>query len=454
VVRRIASGFAVSTHGICPAAQLGMNKTISACLVALVAACEAGPGAEEDAAGERTDASTLGPQSSRDGATDRGGDAQTSRGPDGAAPAGADGPAVDTLAVHTSAVLTSGRDHACAITAGSIRCWGRGEHGQLGDGMFHDTEPHGVSSPVTVAVASPIQISAGQYHTCALLADRTVKCWGLATSGQLGDGSARARSAEPVSAAIAGVVQIAAGGDATCALLADGTVACWGFGTFGQLGNGASKSSLVPVPVSGLTNVTQISLGTSVGCALLKDRTVSCWGYGGDDAQRGTAIYHSTPVPIAVNGVVQIACGSAQACALLADGTVRCWGEGNVGQLGNGQWLDSIAPVAVASLANVVQLAPGRLHVCALLSDATVRCWGDGKNGQLGDGQRHDGFPSGVNTPVAVRLAGAVELGAGGAFSCARLAAGTFSCWGDNQYGQLADGTFTSTLQPVVSIVE
>src|SRR5262249_12283496 len=129
--------------------------------------------------------------------------------------------------------------------------------------------------------------------------------------------------------------------------------------------------------------------------------------------------------------------------------TVACWGANEHGQLGDGtelsHWLPRV-PRVVKGLTDAVEIAAGYQHSCARLSDDTVRCWGNNDAGQLGDGTM-GGFRS---APVTVLdLTGARELALSKSHSCARLSDGTAKCWGSNDSGQLGDGSTTSSSKPV-----
>jgi alpha-tubulin suppressor-like RCC1 family protein len=231
-----------------------------------------------------------------------------------------------------------------------------------------------VPNPVT-------QIGAGAFHTCALLPAGTVECWGYNVNGQLGNGvsGSNAYSSIPVAVTgLSGVTQIAVGGGHTCALLSDATVRCWGSNSTGQFGNGSTTGSSTPVPVPGISGVRQIAAGAGFTCVLLTDGTVRCWGnylYGqlgnGQVAPDQPDVPWWIPTPVVVSGlsgVTQIAAGGEEACALLADGTVRCWGGNGYGDLGDGTDFLRPSPVAVTGLSGVTQLAIGDYHVCALLA--------------------------------------------------------------------------------------
>jgi alpha-tubulin suppressor-like RCC1 family protein len=142
-----------------------------------------------------------------------------------------------------------------------VKCWGFNGSGQLGDGTTTTRLFPVIVSGITNAVA----IAAGEFHTCALLADGSARCWGDNSTGQLGDGTTTDRPA-PTEVTISflkrtlsggvvaivplvNLVRIATGRRHTCAILADGSVRCWGENAFGQIGSGTTFDQLRPVPV-------------------------------------------------------------------------------------------------------------------------------------------------------------------------------------------------------------
>jgi alpha-tubulin suppressor-like RCC1 family protein len=173
----------------------------------------------------------------------------------------------------SAAALTAGYNHACALLAdGTMRCWGSNVYGQLGD---PSTPPSGSSAPVAVSgVTTVAAVTAGAYHTCALLVDGTLRCWGQNDLGQLGDGTLTSSSTPVTVHGITGAAGVRGGGGHTCALLVDGTVQCWGNNYQGQLGDGTTAPSSTPVAVAGITGAVAIAAGWQHTCAVLRDGTV------------------------------------------------------------------------------------------------------------------------------------------------------------------------------------
>ena len=333
--------------------------------------------------------------------------------------------------------VAAGHYHSCALMADStVRCWGYNDGGMIGDG----TSGAFVRSPTPVTgLTGAIHVAADYTDSCAQLSDHSLNCWGSNNYGQLGDGTTN-QQATPV-AVLGGrpVEQIALGEYHSCVLLPDGTVGWYGLSmTASNTEQANTALSMVP----GLTSVRQLSIGPTTNCATLIDGTVSCWrGPLGD----GIPISSATPAPIAgLSSVAKIAVATNTLCALMQDGTVRCWGDNSHGAVGDGTTVDRGTPTVVPGLSAVADLVAGEHHFCALLTGGAAQCWGGNSHGELGDGSKTD-----RSAPVSVvGLTGVKQLSLGVTHSCALLQTGAVVCWGDELAYISKDSPYVDRVTP------
>ncbi len=403
--------------------------------------------------------------------------------------------------------VAAGHEHTCALlTGGGVKCWGvNAPHGQLGDGtrMDHHT-------PVdVVGLSSGVQaIAAGYMHTCAVLSDGGIQCWGRGDQGQLGDGEYERRAA-PVDVIDLGgsALSVTAGVVHTCARLTGGAAKCWGGNNSGQLGDGTTTDSPTPVGVSGLASgVQDLSAGIGFTCAVTATGGVQCWGNNDNGVLgRGAPRYFATPATASgiTSGMKAVSTGQSHTCALTTAGGIKCWGRGNSGALGDGSETSRVTPADVTGLSSGVaavyagesyygcavttaggakcwgsndwgtlgttlapsdhltptdvmgltsgvrMLAPAQIHNCAVTTAGGAKCWGTNDSGALGDGTTASRqIPTDVNGLTGGVQAITTENGPG-SFSCALLTNGGVKCWGSNADGQLGDGTTTDRMTPV-----
>lgn len=300
--------------------------------------------------------------------------------------------------------------------------------------------PAGASSLPVVAA------NATGNHTCAVIPDGRVFCWGRDDAGQLGDGIATTNSATPVQvASLPPALAIAAGGKHSCAIDTGLGVWCWGSDAFGELGDGTTATRrLKPVHVAGIQGES-ISAGFHFTCAVTVARLVQCWGYNKyGELGDGTTTNASTPQTVKnLTGVAMVATGAFHACAVLLNGAIFCWGQNAFGQLGTGTHTDSHVPVAVSGVRGVVSVATGQDDTCAVLSGGDLKCWGSGLDGELGDGGTANAL---VPTQVVGLNTGVLQVSLGQDFSCALVSAySTTQCWGSSRgFGSLGNGSYTS----------
>ena len=240
---------------------------------------------------------------------------------------------------------------------------------------------------------------------------------------------------------------IAVGWFHTCAILDNGDVKCWGDNTYGQLGDGGNAHTNAP-------SISAIDLGTgrtavavtsdfAHTCALLDNGELKCWGLGGALGDGGTANTNapsSTPIDLGTGRTaVAVSAGREHTCAILDNGDVKCWGGDNQGQLGNGgNSLPIRTPPSTAidlgAGRTAVALSAGYQHTCAILDNGDLKCWGKNTKGQLGNGG--NGIDTNAPSITAIDLGPgrtAVAVSAGDAHTCAILDNGELKCWGSRQ---------------------
>ncbi len=246
-------------------------------------------------------------------------------------------------------------------------------------------------------------------------------------------------------------LSVSAGGLKTCSLTASGPAYCWGTG---PLGDGSSNSSTVPVAVTGGLTFSSVTAGNFVACGITTTEAPYCWG--------ALEASSSSSVPVPVPGghefialTIGDGFGPGHACGLTTSGAGYCWGNNTSGQVGDGTtsgdqiqngWAVRTTPVAVVGGLSFSALTAGLFHTCGLTTSGTAYCWGDNESGQLGDGSTAAYSSAPVAVAGGLRL---VSLSAGGSGACGLTTGGAIYCWGPNAAGSLGDGSTTSSSVPV-----
>lgn len=349
--------------------------------------------------------------------------------------------------------IVAGFFHTCAsLHDGSVRCWGYGGNGQLGDGSREMR-----LSPVKVAgLPSPIRsIASGQSHVCALASDSQY-CWGHNYYGQVGDGTTTDRRLPTRVASSGGAeASLALGGGHSCAVSQSGEASCWGDNRGGQLGDGTAVSRGTPAKVVGPAGgVKFLIAGGGHTCALAQTGNVYCWGVN-NAGQTGVGDRYDRWTPTAVvgldQGVYALGAGNSHTCAIMQDGSAKCWGLGEYGQLGDGTKQHRLVPVEVLGLSEaLIAIVGGQEHTCALTAKGSVQCWGANGLAQLGDPSAPEVLPH----EVPGMGSGVVAIAAGSYHTCALTNEGIVKCWGDNMWGQLGDGSRSARFTPAPVLVQ
>ncbi|WP_434419678.1 RCC1 domain-containing protein [Nannocystis pusilla] len=310
-----------------------------------------------------------------------------------------------------------------------------------------------------------VQMVMDGFHTCVVLDDGAMRCWGRGLLGALGYENMNNLGDQPgelptPDVNVGGhVVRATAGSHRTCAVLDTGAVRCWGAASFGALGNGMASGffgndpgEMPPPNVAVGVPVKDIKSSGLFSCVITQDDNVRCWGTG----TSGRLGYGNTntlgdqpgelPVPdLELGGpVAQLSVSDSHACALLQDGTLRCWGSNYYGQLGygdtnhRGDAPGEMPPPPVDAGGPVARVTASTDFTCAVLTNGEVRCWGRNSDSQLGYSPSDTavGDAPGEMPPPALALADdATHVSLGAGHGCVRLQTGALQCWGSNSFG-------------------
>ncbi|MFP4597253.1 MAG: Ig-like domain-containing protein [Persicimonas sp.] len=317
-------------------------------------------------------------------------------------------------------------------------------------------ESEGVTDSATIDVVEWIQADVGRHYSCGVLSNNQGYCWGANTaSGAIGDGTSDSSSdedslnhdADKTSPTLVdgdhSFATIRPGYYHTCGLTTAGEAYCWGHGGAGALGHGGGSSSAVPVAVSGGHTFAEIRVGANHTCARTASDEVYCWGansMGQVGVGSGTSAF-TAPQEITTHKFVELDVGANHSCGIEQSGDTYCWGSNDTGQLGDGTTDDADAPVLVSTSETFVAVDVGAGHSCGINASGEVYCWGLNNYGQLGDTTTTD-----RHTPVRAASGNTYdELSAGGSVSCGVTSAREVYCWGFNGQGNLGNGSFNAS---------
>jgi alpha-tubulin suppressor-like RCC1 family protein len=340
--------------------------------------------------------------------------------------------------------LVSGSFHTCGLTnAGVAYCWGVNSSGQLGDGSTVQR-----SAPVLVSGGNSfVSLTAGPLHTCALTSAGAAFCWGSNSFSEIGDGTTTVRTLPtPVSGGFT-FATLAAGQSHTCGLTTTSLAYCWGRNFEGQIGDGTSAQSRpAPTPVLGGQTFTALTAGQLHTCGLTSAGAALCWGWN-VFGQLGDGSTRNQLAPAAVTGsqvFTALTAGTYHTCGVSNAGVAFCWGANNYGEVGDGSTARRTSPTRVSGARAFTSLAALGQHTCGLTSLGVAFCWGRNIEAQLGVGPGNP-LPTTVPTRV-ITTQRLIALAPGETHTCALTGSGAAFCWGSNLNGQLGDaGTQRTT---------
>lgn len=289
--------------------------------------------------------------------------------------------------------IAVGFNFTCAIFDDQrAYCWGDNTYGTLGNGSTgKQTTPAPVLPPTGTAFAKTI--ASGSQHACAVFDDNQTYCWGGQGGGRLGNNStSKAVRRQPTQVQFPSTLpqtvftqSLALSPEHSCALMTDGSVYCWGKNTSGQLGDGTNQLQPTPVKVALPQGTTAVNLtvGHDHTCAILSDRNAYCWGNNASDQLGdGTGLNSNKPVKVKLptgRYAKAIAAGESHTCAILDDYKIHCWGLNNNGQLGDGTTTKRLAPMPIIipqGRSFATQLTANHDITCAIFDREHLYCWG------------------------------------------------------------------------------
>lgn len=353
--------------------------------------------------------------------------------------------------------IGAGVGHTCAVLSnGTVRCWGYNDLALLNlDALDDGPAPPGTftATPTPIpGLDNAVEVDGGDAHTCVRTSDATVSCWGYNGLGMLGTGDI-VDHAEPIEVAgLTGVNDMGAGLLHTCVVAGTGQVSCWGLNEHGQIGNGQSGSMLtqltpVEIDIFG-TTVAHVSPGGDHTLAVVVGTDGIGWGSNSfGQVGNGSNVDQLTPIDITGDGTVLIEAGGNHGCLTSFDqNRLYCWGLNNSGQLGLGTTGPNELSPAQTSITGVIGVFPSFGNHTCIINTAS-QVRCFGRNVE---GQIGNGVTANTQlNPFTVPIGTVEDVAVGYSHSCALTTEGRVFCWGLNNQGQLGDGTQTMRTDPV-----
>jgi alpha-tubulin suppressor-like RCC1 family protein len=345
--------------------------------------------------------------------------------------------------------LAAGTAHSCAINPSSqLKCWGRNQFGQLGDGTTVDQ----TTSKIIDGASGYVEVSAGDMHTCAITTGGVLKCWGRNNSSQLGDGTT-VDQLTPITVD-AGTLysQISVSGSLSCGITTAGVLKCWGMNAYGGLGDGTIINKSTPTVINAGTNYLKISTGALHTCGITTGNVLKCWGLN-DSGQLGDGTTVNKILPVVIDSGTtysKIAVSSFvfyHTCGITTANVLKCWGNNNYGQIGDGtSGVARALPVVISAGIGFSDISIGYVHTCAVAFATTqLYCWGYNFFSQLGDYTSTN-----RSTPVQADTGFFYsKVVASNNYTCGLTTGTNLRCWGRNDYGQLGDGSVVDRYSPI-----
>ncbi|MDX2122617.1 MAG: Ig-like domain-containing protein [Gemmatimonadota bacterium] len=337
--------------------------------------------------------------------------------------------------------LWAGEGHTCGLeTSGKLWCWGSNFAGALGESpVVTPSRP----VPVQLGTWSFVQVSTGGGHSCGLLGDSRLFCWGSNDHGELGSGPLGLISLPREVVGAPAFARISMGARHSCGLTAAGVAYCWGHNNLGQLGVGDSVNRITPTPVATGLQFTGLAAGGEHTCAIAIGGGVYCWGSRWHeeivpDTNEVCRNLEACLVPAAIEAsppVVELSAKVFTTCGRATGPGLWCWGPG---------W--SLLPMLVGGDRTFLRVSAGSGWVCGIATDAQSYCYSQYDTAPLGR-PISNSEPGLASVPITGNPLYTV-VASGYGFACG-IARGVVSCWGTNQGHELGNWGLSSSVVPI-----
>jgi alpha-tubulin suppressor-like RCC1 family protein len=385
--------------------------------------------------------------------------------------------------------IAAGWTHACLHTdTDDLYCWGMNSGGEVGDGTINEGSPfeNVRSTPFHLGKLEKIKdLALGTMISLGLGGDGSVWVWGSRVHLEpLRDGNYKSRLRPEKLGVGIRLESISTSGNHVCGIDARGDVYCWGANDYGELGDGTNEARPIPKKVNLPELATYVSVSGNHSCVVVKSGAVYCWGLdprgrpleSPDEHPDGPHFkpHAPDPLPLANARVLpgppphphmgpqprmhadsrpikieelpptkSIALGEATltmpyACALGMDSIVRCWGANDRGQLADSTYIDRSTPKPIKNIEDATAIYAAGSRACVIRRDKSLWCWG-----------LRYGISPVSPIPVQEPLTDVHDMALGTDFACAIHGDGIVSCWGDNHYSQLGNGSREPSEKPV-----
>lgn len=352
-------------------------------------------------------------------------------------------------------MISLGNSDSVALVGGRLYVWGSQTDGQLGDGKIDLSCKY----PGKIMDGYNFKyVCLGNYHSAAITEDGDLYLWGSNKFGQLGDGTIEDKSIPIQIMKGLKFKCISLGGSDTsiygsfsAAVTEDGDLYMWGCNKCGQLGDGTTNDSSIPIKIMKNYKFKSVDLGSDHSAAITESDDLYLWGYNGAGRiGNGSTKNKNEITPNYIMGNVSVvSLGTGFSAAITNNGKLYAWGTNCDGQLGvdKEKCLFSSSPIEIISDVKFKSISLGYSYAGAIDEKGNLYTWGNNNQGQLGDGTTTKRYePQIVLSDVEIIDFGNVHSAA--------VSNGKLFTWGCNSHYQLGNGEVKNSYIPIEITLE